>query len=266
VNVFWHEMRSYRRSTILWTVSLSLMVILFLNMFTLFTQDIDTAKKLLDSFPPAVKAALGITLGNFFTIFGFFGYLLTYVLLAGAIQGMNFGVGALSKEDSGKTADFLLTKPISRANIVTSKLLAAVTSITITSAVFAISALLTALAVSRDEFNIGTFLLLTAILFLVQLFFVFFGALLSVVIPKIKSVIAVSLPAVFLFFIISTLGAILGEDKVRYVTPFKFYDVPYIIAHGSYELKFVLIEAVCIVTMLLLTYILYIKKDIRAAS
>jgi ABC-2 type transport system permease protein len=242
------------------------MVILFLNMFTLFTQDIDTAKKLLDNFPPAVKAALGISLGNFFTIFGFFGYLLTYVLLAGAIQATNLGVGALSREDSGKTADFLLTKPVSRSKVITSKLAASVCSLAITSGFFTLSAYLTARAVSQHSFSAQTFLLITATLFLVQLFFLAVGAVLSVVIPKVKSVIAVSLPAVFLFFIISTLGAILGEEKLRYLTPFKFYDVPYIIGHSAYEMKFVLLEAGFIVVALVTTYIMYIKKDIRAAS
>jgi ABC-2 type transport system permease protein len=235
-------------------------------MFTLFTNDIDAAKKVLESLPPAVKAAFGISLNNFFTIFGFFGYLFTYILLAGAIQAMNLGVGAISREDSGKTADFLLTKPVSRAQVVTAKLLAATCLLLFTSAAFSLAAFLTATAVSKNAFDTQTFLLITASLFLVQLFFLSFGALLSVAIPKIKSVIAVSLPSVFVFFVIGTLGAIIGEGNARYFTPFKFYDINYIVAHRGYEMKFVLIEAAFMAVTLAATYIIYIKKDIRAAA
>lgn len=266
MNVFWHEIRSYRRSTIIWTISLSLLVILFLSIFPLFTKDIDSTKKLLDTLPVAVRTGLGISLQSFFTIFGFFGYVFTYVLLAGAVQAMSLGVGMLSREDSGKTADFLLTKPITRTRVVTAKLLASLSLLAMTNVIFVASAFITALVVSKDNFDALTFLLIAASLFLVQLFFLALGFVLSVMLPKIKSVIAVTLPTVFGFFIIGTLGAILGNDNVKLLSPFKFYDVQYIISHTSYELKFLFIEIICVFMSILATYILYVKKDIRAAS
>ena len=257
---------SYRKSTLLWAVALSLLAILFLSIFPLFHNDINAAKKVLDGLPPAVRAGLGISLKNFFTIFGFFGYVFTYVTLAGAIQATNLGVGALSREDSGKTADFLLTKPISRNTIVTAKLLASVCSLVFTNLVFVVVAFVTAKAVSAEAFSSRTFLLVAASLFLIQLAFMALGALLSVVIPKIKSVIAVTLPVVFVFFIISTFGSIIGSDWLSYVTPFKFYDATYIINHSGYDMKFVVIEAAFIIVAIAATYILYNTKDIRAAS
>lgn len=266
MNVFWHEIRSYRRSTIIWIISLSLMVILFLSLFPLFTKDIDSTKKLLDTLPAAVRTGLGISLQSFFTIFGFFGYLFTYVLLAGAIQAMGLGVGILSREDSGKTADFLLTKPISRARIVSAKLFASISLLVLTNIIFTASAFIMALAVSKASFDALTFLLIAASLFLVQLFFLSLGVALSVILSKVKSVIAVTLPVVFGFFIVGTLGSVLGNDSVKLFSPFKFYDTQYIISHRSYELKFMVIEIVCIIVAITVTYLLYLKKDIRAAS
>jgi ABC-2 type transport system permease protein len=92
------------------------------------------------------------------------------------------------------------------------------------------------------------------------------GILFSVIIPKIKSVIAVSLPTVFAFFIIGTLGAILGNDNVRYITPFKFYDTSYVINNGGYETSFLLIEISFVVLATIASYVIYFKKDVRSAS
>ena len=46
--------------------------------------------------------------------------------------GGNYGFGLVSIEESELTADFLLSKPVSRAQVLTSKLLAALTSLIIT--------------------------------------------------------------------------------------------------------------------------------------
>ena len=39
-----------------------------------------------------------------------------------------------------------------------------------------------------------------------------------------KSVVSVTLPTVFALYIIGTLGEVVGEDKVRYISPFRYYD------------------------------------------
>lgn len=266
MNIFWHELRSNQRSTFIWAISLSVLAILFLSLFPSFTKDIDASKKILEHLPLALREALGISLKNFFTIFGFFGYLFNFVVLAGAIQAMNLGVGAISKEDSGKTADFLLTKPVGRAKIITAKLLAALTSLILTNIVFITSAFIAANVASTDRFSATIFLLITATLFLVQLVFLALGALFSVVIPKIRSVITVTLPTIFTFFIIGSLGAIIGNESVRYITPFKFYDTTYIINNGRYEVPYVVIEAIFVIVAISVTYIVYSRRDIKAGS
>ncbi|MEP6710112.1 MAG: ABC transporter permease, partial [Candidatus Saccharibacteria bacterium] len=67
MNIFWHELRSYRRSTLIWSASLALLVILFLSLFPSFSKDIDASQKILENLPLALREALGISLANFFT-------------------------------------------------------------------------------------------------------------------------------------------------------------------------------------------------------
>ncbi len=41
MNVFLREVRAYRKSTIIWTVSLSTIVVLFMALYPAFTNDVD---------------------------------------------------------------------------------------------------------------------------------------------------------------------------------------------------------------------------------
>lgn len=266
MNVFRRELRAYRNSTIIWAISLSLLVVAFLSLFPSFSKDVEVSKKILENLPPMVRSAIGLSADSFFSIYGFMSYLFTFVMLAGAVQAMNIGVGILSKEESGKTADFLLTKPISRSKVITNKLMASFWLIIVTNIVFCSVALVMAKIVSTEDFKVDLFLLISAKLILVQIFFLALGFLVSVLMPKIKSAIAVSLPTVFSFFIVGTLGVILGNDSVKYISPFKFYDSDYIIANNYYDVKFLLIELAFVVAAIVISYVIYIKKDIRAAS
>jgi ABC-2 type transport system permease protein len=267
MNIFIRELKNYRKSMLVWVVVLSALVIVFMSMFPAFTKDVAASQKVIDSFPAALRVALGISLKNFFTVYGFFAYLFSFAALAGAVQAMNLGVGVLSKEISGKTADFLLSKPVSRVKVMTSKLLAIFSVLLITNIVFSITTLIAASMVTNHaDFNAGILLLISGSLLLIQLFFMALGVFLSTIIPKVKSVIAVSLPTVFIFYIIGTLGAILGNNTVRYLSPFKFYDPTYIINNREYEIKFIIIEAVFMAIAILASYIIFIKKDVHAAA
>lgn len=270
MNVFLREIVAYRRSTLIWMVSLGCLVALFvIGMYPAFTTDVAAAKVLLGKLPEAVRAAFDISLSNFFTIFGFYAYFLSFATVAGAIQAMNVGAGSIAKEFAGKTADFVLSKPITRPKVLTAKLAAAFVSVVATSAAFAGVGYVSALIVTSgtsEKVPLGTFVMLSLTLFFVQLFFLALGALFAVLIPKIKTAVAVSLPTVFSFFIVGMLGEVLGNDKVRYITPFKFFDTMYIIENAAFEGRYLILEAVLIVAFVAATYVIFLRKDIRAAA
>jgi ABC-2 type transport system permease protein len=237
-----------------------------MSIYKSFAIDVTSAKKLLEAYPPAVLAALNLKVEIFFTIYGFFAYLLTFAWLTGAIQAMNLGVSVLSKEVAGKTADFLLTKPVTRVRMVTEKLAAVFTLVVITNIFFLATALLSAAVFSKNSVDFSLFSLIAVTLFFIQIFFLALGFVLGAIIPKVKTVVAVTLPVVFAFFIISAFGGVLKIANINYFTPFKYFDPVYIYQHSSYEPKYLLVlfgvVTVCIIT----SYVFYMKKDIEAAS
>jgi len=266
VNVFLRELRAYRKSAIIWAGSLSGVIIVFMALYPAFTQDVEATKEILSQFPEAMRAALNLSLGNFFTIYGFYGYLLSFAILAGAIQAMNLGTGVLAKEVSGKTADFLLSKPVARSRVVSAKLAAVLTILIATNVAVSAVAYLSALSVAEEPLELATFFLLTSTLLLVQLIFLALGAMFAVLIPKVKSVVSVSLPTVFAFYIVGMIGEVLENENFRYVSPFKFYDTNYIITNVSLEGTYVILEAAIVVVAIGLCYWIYLKKDVRASA
>jgi ABC-2 type transport system permease protein len=81
---------------------------------------------------------------------------------------------------------------------------------------------------------------------------------------KIRSVLSVSLGTVFGFFIINMFGSVIGEEALRYITPFKYFETGYIIKNGSYEVQFVILSLAFVIAATAASYIIYSRKDIHA--
>lgn len=270
MNVFLREMVAYRKSTLIWMASLGGAIALFMiGMYPAFMSDVEAARQLIGQLPEAVRAAFDVSLSNFFTVFGFYAYFLGFVWVAGAIQAMNLGAGSLAKEFAGKTADFLISKPVPRRAILTAKLAAALVSAAATAAAFTAVAYVSALVATSgtgEDVPLGTFLMLSLTMLLIQLFFVTLGALIAVTVPKVKAVVSVSLPVAFGFYIVGMLGGVLGNESVRYITPFKFFDPMYIVRHAAFETRFLVVEIVAVAAFVVATYVIFERKDIPAAA
>ncbi|MBV7505093.1 ABC transporter permease [Bacillus sp. sid0103] len=264
MNIFVHELRAYRKSTIIWTVSLVLIIALFMSFYPAFAKDADGFKKIMEGYPEAIRNAIGFNLGNFFTILGFYCFPLSFITLCGAIQGMNLGTSIISKEVREKTADFLLTKPVTRTTIMTSKLLAAFVSIVMTNIIYLIVTLILTFQVKTDDFSVKILVLLSLTMFFIQLIFLAIGVMISVIVPKIKSVLSVSLTTVFAFYFLGMFSSSTGEEAKRYISPFKYFDTAYIIKHSGYEASFLIVSAAIIILAITASYFVYIKKDIHS--
>lgn len=266
MNIYRHELRSLRASVIIWASTLGALTTMFFTIFTSFAEDTEVAMSVLRNLPQPVLDALDISLDSFFSVYGFFAYLLNFIMLAGAIQAMNLGVRVLARDEINKTTDFLLTKPIGRAKVITSKLLAALTAIVLTNIAFIGAALASAYLVVSDDFSLQTFLPVSLSLMIVQLIFLSIGLITSQLVGRVKSIVALSLPTVFSFFIIGMLGAIIGNETSRFISPFKYFDFSDIIATNSYEWQYLAVGLAIILVATPLSYRLYISKDIRAPA
>lgn len=263
MNIFLHELKSYRKSIIIWALSMAALSVMYILIFTGLGKDIAEFQNVIGKLPDMVKKLLSVYTESLSTLEGFYSFVFVYILLCGAIQAMNLGISIISKEIREKTADFLLTKPVARTEIITSKLGAAVVSLIITNVIYIALTLFSTLAV-KTEFSVKIFLMISATLIFIQLIFLALGVIIAVIAGKIRSVIAISLSTVFGFFILNMFGSVIGEKAIRYITPFKYFDFGYIVKNSAYELPYIIIGAAFIVITVAASYIIYTKKDMHA--
>lgn len=264
MNMFLHELKAYRKSTVIWTLSLVALVLLFMSMFPSFSKDAEEFKKLMEGFPVELRKAIGLSIDSITTVIGFYSYAFLYLKLTGAIQAMNLGTSILSKETREKTAEFLLTKPVTRTQIVTAKISAALASLLITNAVFIPATMGIAAIVSEADFNQKALFMIAITLLFIQLLFFAIGLIVSVVFSKIKSVISVSLGTVFGFFMLALIASTTGDEALRYLTPFNYFDSAYILKNSGYETSYLLVGSLVIFAAVGASYFLYTKKDIHS--
>lgn len=235
MNMYLHELKSLRKSTIIWTCAMIALAVIYFSVYTSIANDAADFKKLLGNYPASIRAALGISLDNITSILGFYSMIFSFITLCGAIQAMNFGISILSKEARERTADFLLVKPVSRQAIVSAKLLAALTMLLATNVVYYVTVSIVASIVKTSDYSNRLFFMINLTMFFLQLIFLAMGVVVSVFFTKLKSVLPISLGIVFGFFIVGALIATGKSDGTRFLSPFKYFDISYIINNSSYD-------------------------------
>jgi ABC-2 type transport system permease protein len=180
-----------------------------------------------------------------------------------AIQAANYGFGLVSVEESEHTADFLLTKPVSRTAIFWSKVLAALTSLGVTNLVmWAGSLFFISVFKGNNIVEPRLVLLLLGSIFTFQLFFFSLGLLISVVVGKVRSVVPWSLGLAFGMYLLNALGGVVKDVQLESLSPFRHFDPSEILRQGHYEWPYVMIEGVVILAALMIGLYLYQKRDI----
>jgi ABC-2 type transport system permease protein len=266
-NIYTHEFRARLKSVIIWSLALAVLILFFFSMFPVFSDQAAVMNEFLARYPAQLRAAFGLDKMDLSTVLGFFSFTLVFVELCLAIQAGNYGFGLVSIEETELTADFLLSKPVSRSQVMTSKLLAAISSLLITELVVWIITF-TGILLFRagHEYKTGTLVLLLFSLLIFQLVFMGVGLVISLLLRRVRSVTPLGLGLAFGAYVINGFSGVFGEVKLELITPFKHLDPAYIILHASYNAPLVLLDMAVIVLAIAASYWLYTRRDIQAVS
>ena len=117
-----HELRQGRIPFLIWTASVGFLLAVCVFLFPEMKGQMEDVGDVFSSMG-SFSDAFGMDRLNFGTLLGFYAIECGNVLgLGGAFFAALCGAGILSKEEKDRTAEFLLTHPVSRARIVTEKL------------------------------------------------------------------------------------------------------------------------------------------------
>jgi ABC-2 type transport system permease protein len=265
--IFRHEFRSHLKSVLTWSLAAALIIFFYFSIFPTFADQASLMNEMMKKFPPALLEAFGMTQIDLSTVLGFYSFTFVFVQICLAVQAGNYGFGLVSIEENELTADFLLSKPVSRGQVLTSKLLAAVASLTLTNLLIWVSSFMAiALFKGSRTYEVGPLLLLLLSIFIFQLFFLCVGLFISLLVKRIRNVTPFSLGLAFGSYILSAFSDIFGDVSLELITPFKHLNASYIIQHGAYNLPLVLLNVSVSIIALAFAYWLYIRRDIHAVS
>lgn len=262
MNIFKKEMKQGGLPLLIWTAATAFMVMVCV---LIFPQMKDQMGAVTDMFANmgGFTAAFGMDQVSFGQIMGF------YAIECGNILGIGagffaayIGISILAKEEKERTAEFLLTHPVSRIQVLTQKLLAVFTQLVIFNLAVMGCAVLSFVIIGED-LAWKEFLLLHLAFFVLQVEIACICFGISAFLHR--SGIGIGLGLAGLFYFINIIHNISGSAEfLKYCTPFAYADASNIVADARIDGGLLLLGLVLSVAGIVGGFVKYVKKDIAA--
>jgi len=264
MNVFMREMKANRKALIIWCIGISLMIASSMVKYAGISASGQSINDLLVQMPQSLKAIMGMGTFDLTTAAGYYGLLFTYLAMMATIHATMLGATIISKEERDKTAEFLFLKPISRTEIITSKLLASLVNLLIFNLVTFVSSILVLQKYSKGDAVIGEITRLMVGMFILQLIFLFIGTSIAAISKHPKTAPSVA-TGILLFTFILSLAIDMNSkiDNLKYLTPFKYFDAKNLMNAPGFEPVYVILSGVIIAILLRVTYVFYKSRDLN---
>jgi len=263
MNIYLHEFRSKIRSMLVWSFSLVALLVVFLSLSTSFAKNTEILSQAMKNFPKELLMAFGMTNLDWSSILSFYALVFLFAQICLAIQAANYGFGLVSIEESELTADFLLAKPVTRGRILTSKFLAALTSLTVTNAVVWVTSFICLEVFDKGSgYEVKSLVVLLLSIIFFQAFFLTVGVVISLMMKRVRSVTPLSMALVFGLYILNAFSSMLGSVTVEVISPFKQFEPNYIIKNTAYDWPLFLLCMGIIAISVIGSYVLYSRRNI----
>jgi len=263
MNIFLRELKSNRKALIIWSVCMLLSVVSGMTKYTAYSAS-GQSNQLLNDIPYSIKALLGFGSFDVSIMSGYFAMLFLYIELAVAIHAVLLGSGIIAKEERDKTTEFLITKPVSRTTIITSKLLAALVNILILNVVTLVSSIIMVSAYNKGDDISGEITMFILSMFIVQLIFLSLGAALAGFIRNSKASGSLAVGILLASFLISKITDL--TDKLNFLnllSPFKYFSYKNLVEGNGLNFGIVVLSLVLVAIFSVTTYIFYQKRDLN---
>ncbi len=267
MNIVLRELKANARALVIWSVCMFLCVISGMYKFTAYTSATATGPSindLLKTMPTSIKALFGFASFDMATMSGYLALLFIYVELVAAIHAALLGAGIIAKEESDKTTEYLMVKPVSRTAIITSKLVAALLNVIVINVVTLVSFLVVVPLYSKGGNASGEILTMILSMFIVQLIFLSLGTVLAAYMRNPKASGSVATGILVTAYFVARITDM--SDKLRFlnlISPFKYFDLGRIVAGHGLNLGIVLLSLALVAAFTALTYIFYQKRDLN---
>ena len=256
------EILSQKLTVLIWGLAIGLMVGICVLIYPEMQSQMDQIGDMMSSMGGFTKA-FGMDKLNFGSMTGYYAIECGNMLgIGGAFFAAIIAITALMKEERDRTAEFLLTHPVSRVQVVTQKLIGVFVNILIMNVIVLVCAAIPLLIINEDISWGTVFLFHFAYLILqFEIAGICFG--ISAFIGKFGAGIGIGLAAVFYFM--NLISNISTDAKVlKYITPFGYTDGATIANNHRLEGKYMIPGLCFLAAGIVIAYVKYTRKDIRS--
>lgn len=256
-----HELRQGKIAFAIWTGSVAFLLMVCVFLFPEMKGEMNAVGDIFSSMG-SFTAAFGMDRLNFGTLKGFYAIECGNVLgLGGAFFASLIAAAALSKEEKDRTAEFLLTHPVSRTRVVTEKLTAVMVQIIAMNAVI-LALSLVSMTIIGEEIPWKEVLLMHSAYFIMQVELA--GICFGISAFLCRGSIGVGLGlAAMMYFLNLIANMTESVDFLKYITPFGYCEGADIVSDGRLDFTMIVIGMMFAFAGILAAYVKYRKKDIQ---
>ncbi len=264
-NLFKMEIRRNSFSLILWTIVIAVLITLTMSVYRTFIENQSKVMGMFSLIPKEVMQFKGISnFNDLLSVLGFYAVNnVIYMMVLGSIYAIVLSSNILLKEEYNKTAEYLLTRPLTRSEIFFSKLSVLLVNVFILNAVTTLAGLISIELVKNNPFSLKAFFILSLFTFLLNFLFGAAGLFLSTIVKRPKPVTIFSIGLVLILYFVYTISKITDSvSNIGYLSPFKFVNLD--VTNPSYGVDLVNLLYFAGISLLLifLSYRLYLRRDI----
>lgn len=260
MTIYIKELKQSFKSLCIWTASIAFMMLVCVLLFPEMKSEMDSVSSIFANMG-GFTAAFGMDKLSFGQLMGFYGIECGNVLgIGGGFFAALAGISVLANEEKERTAEFLLTHPISRVSIIAQKLLSVLTQVVVLNIVVVAVSLISA-AVINESFEMKEFILLHVAYLIMQLEIscICFG--ISAFIRRGSIGIGLGLALAF-YFMNLVCNMTEQAEFLRYITPYAYAEASNIISEAKLDTVLIVIGIIIAVIGAAVGFIKYTKKDI----
>jgi ABC-2 type transport system permease protein len=264
-NLFYMELRRNARILVIWALLIGLLIFFTMSFFRTVLQYQQQITGVIQLIPLAAMKVRGFSnIRDIFSVMGFYAANnIVYMMLLGSIYAIVLSSNILLKEEYGKTAEFLMSRPVTRNEIFFSKFSLAFLNILILNLFTATVSLIAIESFRKSDFNIIPFLILALYTLMLNLLFGSLGFFIAAVVKRAKPVTFLCVGIVMVFYFLYSISRIPGiNGDFGYFSPFKWVNME--VLSPLYTLELIRVAGFLANTVILIVVsaFLYRRKDI----
>jgi len=263
--IFKRELRANLKSVLIWTLVMALMAGIGFGEYEMVMGEGSEVSfnAVIDMMPHIVKVMFGMSAMPVDTAEGWYVCMFLWCAMIAYLHAALLGAGILSKEERDKTADYLFTKPVTRAAVIYGKVLAAklYTVIVVTAGwIVTVAAFGPYFKDARLAADINLSMLGMAVTSLLFLFIGLFCSAAAREKGKGTQYSAITVMAAYvLYVVIEAAGNI---DFLRFLSPFSHFDAARVFLNGM-DWIYMVISAIVAAAAIVGTLRLYGRRDLH---